>query len=71
MCQELHRFLQYRCPNQDLVDSKFFNLCLQQKEEMRFAGGQECNDLAMKNSRRPTLIDVQGLQLTVFYSFKA
>ncbi|XP_047942208.1 uncharacterized protein LOC125189067 isoform X2 [Salvia hispanica] len=35
--KELHRFLQYRSPNQDLVNSKSFNLCLQQKDELKFS----------------------------------
>lgn len=61
MFQELHRFIQHRSPNQDLVNSKSFSLCLQQKDELKFAGGLvDCNNLAMKNSRRSTLIDVQG-----------
>ncbi|KAH6796555.1 hypothetical protein C2S52_021109 [Perilla frutescens var. hirtella] len=59
--KELHRFLEYRRPNQDLVNSKSFNLWLQQKEELKFTGGLlDCNDLGTENSRR-RLIDVQDI----------
>ncbi|KAL1559687.1 hypothetical protein AAHA92_10001 [Salvia divinorum] len=60
--KELHRFLQYSNPNQDLVNSKPFNLCLQQKDELKFTGRLlDCSDSALKNSIRSTLIDVQDV----------
>ncbi|KAG6418747.1 hypothetical protein SASPL_120952 [Salvia splendens] len=60
--KELHRFLQYHSPNQDLVNSKSFNLCLQQKDELKFSGGLlDCNDLVLKNSVSSTLIGVQDV----------